>query len=101
MRSVCRRDTFASVFQFSPPDLSGLLPSPTLKYHLDEFLIAMDSHHPPHCIPRLSVSPKRILDVGCGAGQTLAALSAGPGLELLGVDRDESAIRLGRRIWPT
>lgn len=44
-------------------------------------------------------SARRILDVGCGAGDTVAAL-AGDGLEAWGIDISPGAIELARRAHP-
>ncbi|MGY1680889.1 methyltransferase domain-containing protein [Geodermatophilus sp. SYSU D01176] len=45
-----------------------------------------------------AVAPRRVLDVGCGAGLQLAtALVAAPGAEGVGVDADADAVDLARR----
>ena len=45
-----------------------------------------------------AVVPRRVLDVGCGAGLQLAtALAAAPGAEGVGVDTDADAVDLARR----
>jgi len=45
-----------------------------------------------------AVDPRRVLDVGCGAGLLLATmLEAAPGAEGVGVDTDADAVELARR----
>ena len=49
----------------------------------------------------LVLSSRAVLDVGCGAGQTLIALGLpGPGVLRCGVDVDEGALTLGRHLDP-
>jgi ubiquinone/menaquinone biosynthesis C-methylase UbiE len=63
-------------------------------YHLGEWRIAQDSHHPSHILPPSVPADTRVLDVGCGAGQTLAA--AYGELETFGLDIDFDAMAFGR-----
>lgn len=66
-------------------------------YHLSELAIARDPAHPGHSNPPIQPGA-RVLDVGCGAGQTLiAAAGANPST---GVDLDLAALRLGKRLAP-
>jgi ubiquinone/menaquinone biosynthesis C-methylase UbiE len=44
------------------------------RYAQEEYSIACDPTHPSHCLPQIPDSATRVLDIGCGAGQTLAAL---------------------------
>jgi ubiquinone/menaquinone biosynthesis C-methylase UbiE len=67
-------------------------------YHLGELKIAQDPLHPSHILPPPVPAGTRVLDVGCGAGQTLAV--AYPELETFGVDVDIDALALGERIAP-
>ena len=67
-------------------------------YHLGELRIAQDPRHPSHILPPPVCPGTRVLDVGCGAGQTLAV--AYPDLESFGLDVDFNALALGRRIAP-
>lgn len=67
-------------------------------YHLGELRIAQDPDHPSHILPPPAAPGARILDVGCGAGQTLHV--AYPGEETFGIDIDVSAMTLGQRIAP-
>jgi len=67
-------------------------------YHLGELRIAQDPLHPSHILPPPVPSGTSVLDVGCGAGQTLAI--AYPNLESFGIDVDLEALLLGQRIAP-
>ena len=67
-------------------------------YHLDELRIAKtpgDSHR---IMPPVLKTDRTILDVGCGAGQTLLATAFAPGTTVIGLDRDKSALELGRQL---
>lgn len=50
--------------------------------------------------PIFPAKHKRILDVGCGMGQTLFAARLPNDVEAYGVDRDMEAIEAGRRLAP-
>ena len=67
-------------------------------YHLQELAIANDASDPRRIMPPLTEADRRILDVGCGAGQTL--IGSAPRREVLavGVDSDHSALRLGTQL---
>lgn len=66
-----------------------------LHYHLEELAIARDPSHPAHSNPEVPPGA-RVLDVGCGAGQTL--ISAAAGRCATGVDVDLAALALGRSL---
>jgi ubiquinone/menaquinone biosynthesis C-methylase UbiE len=66
-------------------------------YHLQELAIATDRGAPGHVMPQLPGEGSRILDVGCGAGQTLIA-GLPPDAFGVGVDVDAAALRLGRSL---
>ena len=70
--------------------------SSAIEYHERELRIALDPSNPRRVVPdtRGAVS---VLDIGCGAGQTLIALPAGK--RRVGVDIDEEAVRIGTK-WP-
>jgi ubiquinone/menaquinone biosynthesis C-methylase UbiE len=67
----------------------------TDQYHLDELKIATDPSHPAHLNPEIRPG-EQVLDVGCGAGQTLIA--ACPGRVSFGIDIDMEAMRFGRTL---
>lgn len=62
-------------------------------YHLAELRIASDPAHPAHLNPPIEAGA-RVLDVGCGAGQTLFAAAGGS--RAVGIDVDLAALALGR-----
>lgn len=64
-------------------------------YHLAELRIASDPAHPAHLNPPIPAG-SRVLDVGCGAGQTLIA--AADGSRAVGLDVDLPALALGRTL---
>lgn len=66
------------------------------EYHLQELVIALDAHHPKHFLPPALAPARRILDIGCGAGQTLIA--AYPDRVSFGVDVDFEALDLGQSL---
>ena len=66
------------------------------RYHHDELGIALDPTHPAHILPPPLPSSRRVLDVGCGAGQTLIA--AYPDRVSFGLDMDMDALKLGRTL---
>lgn len=65
----------------------------TDSYHLAELRIALDRTHPRHILPPPLPVSERVLDIGCGAGQTLIA--AYPDRVSFGIDIDIDALRLG------
>jgi SAM-dependent methyltransferase len=65
-------------------------------YHDEELRIALSEDHPAKILPPLGPNHRRVLDVGCGAGQTLIAAAVGSGRECFGVDIDPLALALGR-----
>jgi SAM-dependent methyltransferase len=67
-----------------------------MEYHLRELKIALDPTHPQHILPPLLPISARVLDVGCGAGQTL--LAAYPDQVTFGLDVDFEALRFGTTI---
>jgi ubiquinone/menaquinone biosynthesis C-methylase UbiE len=75
---------------------SGPGTDPKAAYHLRELEIALDPTDPGHLLPPPAGPAMRVLDVGCGAGQTLKA--AYPENQAFGVDLDWEALRLGRTL---
>jgi ubiquinone/menaquinone biosynthesis C-methylase UbiE len=66
------------------------------EYHLSELKVALDPTHPSHVSPPALPPGQRVLDVGCGAGQTLIA--SYPDRVSYGLDIDMSALRLGQSL---
>ena len=69
-------------------------------YHVLELQIASDPVDRRRCMPAIRAEHRRILDVGCGAGQTLIASRLDANVTAVGIDCDESALALGRRLNP-
>jgi len=61
-----------------------------LAYHQGELSVALDAANPNRLVPE-PVDARAILDIGCGAGQTLVALGAAE--RSIGVDVDLAALR--------
>jgi SAM-dependent methyltransferase len=72
----------------------------TIEYHQSELAIALDPSNPARAMPIILPEHKRILDVGCGMGQSLLAAQLAPDVEAYGVDCDMEAIEAGRRLAP-
>jgi SAM-dependent methyltransferase len=66
------------------------------RYHRAELEAALDPNHPAHILPPAVPLSHRVLDLGCGAGQTLTA--AYPDRLCFGIDIDLEALRLGRSL---
>jgi ubiquinone/menaquinone biosynthesis C-methylase UbiE len=67
-------------------------------YHLLELSIAKKQCDQRRIMPVISGNHRRILDVGCGAGQTLIASDLDPDVFAVGVDVDQSALALGKKL---
>jgi SAM-dependent methyltransferase len=61
-------------------------------YHDDEWQIARNTSSPQHVVPE-TAHAEAVLDIGCGAGQTLVAI--GNHKRRVGVDIDVQALRFG------
>lgn len=72
--------------------------SDSTAYHLAELRIASDPTSEGHLLPTLPDGCVAVLDVGCGAGQTLINLKRERGITTYGVDPDADACRLGRSL---
>lgn len=70
----------------------------TLEYHLAELAIAKAKDDPRRVMPALPAQFGSILDLGCGAGQTLLACELQPEVFACGADIDEEALRYGRQM---
>jgi ubiquinone/menaquinone biosynthesis C-methylase UbiE len=69
-----------------------------LDYHLEELRIATTAGHSKRIMPPVTKSDRRVLDLGCGAGQTLIATDFAPGTTVIGLDVDKSALRFGKQL---
>lgn len=67
-------------------------------YHLRELEIARDPKADGHLLPPITSHDRSILDIGCGAGQTLIASNLAPEQRAVGVDVDADALMMGRQI---
>src|SRR6266404_3026997 len=72
----------------------------SVEYHQSELAIALDLSNPARAMPPILPKHKRILDVGCGMGQSLLAAQLPSDVESYGVDCDIEAIEAGRRLAP-
>ena len=72
----------------------------SVEYHQRELAIALDPSNPARAMPPILPKHKRILDVGCGMGQSLLAAQLPSDTEAYGVDCDIEAIEAGRRLAP-
>lgn len=70
-------------------------------YHLDELRIATSDGDSQRIMPPVTKADRSVLDVGCGAGQTLIASNFEPGTTVIGLDVDKSALSLGRQFDKT
>jgi SAM-dependent methyltransferase len=77
--------------------LNRPLPDP-LSYHATELQIALDPRHVARVLPPIRPCYNRILDVGCGMGQTLIALNLPQHVRAFGLDCDLRAIEAGKHI---
>ena len=67
-------------------------------YHLRELEIARSPGDPRHVMPAILSRHRRILDIGCGAGQTFIASDLAPGVQATGLDVDFAALLLGQEL---
>ena len=69
-------------------------------YHVLELQIAADPADTRRVMPSINAAHRRIVDVGCGAGQTLIASRLPDDVMAIGVDCDPGALSLGRLLYP-
>src|SRR5262245_26954041 len=69
-----------------------------LAYHMSELEIALAVNDPRRVMPDFPDHYESVLDIGCGAGQTLIASKLKSGAFICGIDIDEEALALGRRV---
>src|SRR4051812_34729894 len=70
-------------------------------YHRLELAIAADPNDSRRVMPRVEPRHRRILDIGCGAGQTLIGSNLSRGIVAVGIDVDHSALVLGKGLSPS
>lgn len=66
-------------------------------YHMDELATARSDSSSIFNAPRVPPTARVVLDIGCGAGQTLLALNASATVTLIGPDMDEDAVSMAPR----
>jgi SAM-dependent methyltransferase len=81
--------------------LKNAPPQNALAMHLAELEVARDPSAPAHILPPIEPHDRAILDVGCGAGQTLIASELAAGTLAVGIDLDRQALALGRTLDQT
>ncbi|MEZ4769786.1 MAG: class I SAM-dependent methyltransferase [Caldilineales bacterium] len=70
----------------------------TRAYHLHELEIARSQEDSRRVMPEIRPQHRRVLDLGCGAGQTLIASDLPAGTWAAGVDVDFDALLLGQEL---
>ncbi|MFN0085090.1 MAG: class I SAM-dependent methyltransferase [Blastocatellia bacterium] len=68
------------------------------EYHLGELAIARSERDSRRIMPPIPNGIGSILDLGCGAGQTLLSSNLGKEVTAFGLDVDEEALQLGREL---
>lgn len=71
------------------------------EYHRLELAIATDPADSRRIMPQIEARHRRILDVGCGAGQTLIGADLAENVLAVGLDSDNSALLLGKEFTST
>jgi ubiquinone/menaquinone biosynthesis C-methylase UbiE len=64
-----------------------------LEYHLSELKIVSDKADPRRIVPKYRCAGWKVLDIGCGIGQTLVAEELAEAAELCGVDPDSDVVK--------
>jgi ubiquinone/menaquinone biosynthesis C-methylase UbiE len=70
----------------------------TVQYHLEELAIAKSQTDLRKALPELPSRFASILDIGCGAGQTLLACNLAPDVLACGIDIDAEAVAFGQKM---
>jgi ubiquinone/menaquinone biosynthesis C-methylase UbiE len=79
----------------------GLTPEQARAYNLKELSIARNREDPRRVMPPIRATDRAILDVGCGAGQTLIASELGPDVVRIGIDIDPAGLVQGHELDDT
>lgn len=69
---------------------------PEVAYHLRELQAVLDPTDPVRAVPSYPCAGWKVLDIGCGIGQTLLAPELRAAAELHGIDTDRAAVDFGR-----
>ncbi len=69
--------------------------NPNIAYHLRELEIARDADSPLRVMPDIRDEDRCILDIGCGIGQTYAAVEPDQCMHLVGIDIDLDSLHYG------
>ena len=69
-------------------------------YHRLELAIATNPNDSRRVMPVVEERHRRILDIGCGAGQTLIGSNLSENVLAVGLDLDHAALTLGKRLSP-
>ena len=67
-----------------------------IAYHLTELKIVSNKGDPRRIVPNYSCGGWRVLDIGCGIGQTLVSEELSEATELYGVDSDSELVNCPR-----
>src|SRR5687768_18080772 len=70
-------------------------------YHRLELAIATGPNDSRRVMPVIEERHRRILDIGCGAGQTLIGSELRDGVLAVGLDLDHAALALGKQFSPS
>jgi len=70
-------------------------------YHRLELSIATDPNDSRRVMPVVEARHRRILDIGCGAGQTLIGSNLREGVSAVGLDLDHAALAIGKQLSPS
>lgn len=76
------------------------MPTDSSDYHRLELSIAADPNDPRRIMPVVQDRHRHILDIGCGAGQTLIGSKLPQKVLAVGLDVDHSALALGKQLSP-
>jgi ubiquinone/menaquinone biosynthesis C-methylase UbiE len=85
-------DVLSSGTRLNPSRMSDI------EYHLKELEIQKRTDDRRHVRPPIPEHTRRVLDIGCGIGQTLVTTTLPPGTKAFGIDLDEEALIFGARM---
>ena len=76
------------------------MPCDSSDYHRLELSIATDPNDSRRVMPVVEERHRRVLDIGCGAGQTLIGSNLREGVLAVGLDLDRAALSFGKQLSP-